>query len=314
MMEPVIRVDGSGADPCAGRVRIDGPKALWNAAMLSGTLAALMVATWQAVALFLVLTYATLLVGHSVGMHRMMIHRTFKATPWLARTLIYLGTLVGVSGPSGIIRIHDTRDWAQREPQCHDFFAHRAGFWQDLAWNLFYRFDFARPPRITIEPAIADDPFTRFLDATWRWQQLPLAMLLYAWGGWAFVLWGVCARVFVSTTGHWSITYFCHNPQFFQRPGRWIVKGAGIQAANLSTPGLGLLTYGECWHNNHHAFPESARIGLEPGQTDPGWWVICAMERLGWVHAVGTPRPEAARDDLAEREADQSSPAGSLMS
>ncbi len=299
MMEPVIRVDGTGADPCLGTVRLDWPKTLWNGAMIAGTIAALFVATWQAVAMSLVLTYATLLVGHSVGMHRMMIHRTFKAKPWLARTLIYLGTLVGVSGPSGIIRIHDTRDWAQRGAFCHDFFAHRAGFWQDLAWNLFYRFEFARPPLVTIEPEIADDPFTRFLDATWRWQQLPLAVLLYAAGGWPFVLWGVCARVLVSTAGHWSVTYFCHNPHLSPHPGRWLVEGAGIQAANL--PGLGLLTYGECWHNNHHAFPESARIGLEPGQTDPGWWVIRAFERAGLVYSVGIPRPVAARDDLIER-------------
>lgn len=299
MMEPVIRVDGSGADPCAGTVRIDWPKALWNVAMLAGTLAALVVTTWQAVLLFLILTYATLLIGHSVGMHRMIIHRTFKAKRWLARVLITLGTLVGVSGPSGIIRIHDTRDWAQREPVCHDFFAHRAGFWQDLAWNLFYRFEFDHPPRITIEPGIADDLFYRFLDATWRWLQLPLAALLYAAGGWPFVLWGVCARVFVSTTGHWSITYFCHNPRYFKRPGRWLVKDAGIQAANL--PGLGLVTYGECWHNNHHAFPESARIGLEPGQVDPGWWVIAMLERLGLVYDVRQPRGADARGDLMER-------------
>lgn len=307
-MEPAIRVAGSGAHPCAGRVRIDWPKTLWNGSMIAGTLAALAVPTWQSLALFLVLTHATLLIGHCVGLHRMMIHRTFMAKSWLARVLIYIGTLVGVSGPTGIIRIHDTRDWAQREALCHDFSAHRAGFWQDLAWNLFYRFDFDHPPRITIEPAIADDPFMRFLDATWRWQQVSLAMLLYAWGGWGFVLWGVCARVFVSTAGHWSVTYFCHRPG----AGRWLVKDAGIQAANL--PGLGFLTCGECWHNNHHAFPESARIGLEPGQTDPGWWVIRGLERLGCVYCVGTPRPQTARDDLAERSPPQSSAAGSLMS
>jgi fatty-acid desaturase len=55
---------------------------------------------------------------------------------------------------------------------------------------------------------------------------------------------------------------------------------ASAQASNL--PGLGLFTYGECWHNNHHAFPESARIGLDPGQADPGWWVLQQFaKRLG---------------------------------
>ncbi|MEL6530556.1 MAG: acyl-CoA desaturase [Pseudomonadota bacterium] len=299
MMEPVIRVDGRGADPCAGTIRIDWTKALWNGAMLAGTLAAFVFATWQALALFFVLTHLTLLIGHSVGMHRMMIHRTFKASPWLARTLIYIGTIVGVSGPSGIIRIHDTRDWAQREPECHDFFAHRRSLPVDLLWNLFCRFEFDRPPTVTIEKRLADDPYIVWLDATWRWQQIPLAALLFWAGGWPFVLWGICARVFVSTAGHWTVTYFCHNPG----PGRWTVKEAGIQASNL--PGLGLLTYGECWHNNHHAFPESARIGLERGQTDPGWWVINLLQESGLISQVGLPRDTSRRSDLVERKADQ---------
>ena len=119
MMEPVIRVDGRNADCCAGKVVLDWPKALWNSAMLCGAIAALFVASVPAILVFLVLTYSTLLVGHSVGMHRMMIHRAFKAKPWLRRLLIYIGTVVGVAGPFGIIRIHDTRDWAQREAECH---------------------------------------------------------------------------------------------------------------------------------------------------------------------------------------------------
>ena len=73
---------------------------------------------------------------------------------------------------------------------------------------------------------------------------------------------------------------------------------AAVQASNL--PGLGLLTYGECWHNNHHAFPESARIGLEPGQADPGWWVIRGLERAELVRNVGRPRPATSREDLTD--------------
>lgn len=307
MLEPVIRVAGSGAHPFAGRVPIDWPKTLWNGSMIAGTLAALAVPTWQSVALFLVLTCATLLIGHCLGMHRMMIHRTFRANSWLARVLIGIGTRVGVSGPTGMIRIHDTRDRAQREALCHDFFAHR-GVLAESRVEPVPPLRLRPPPRITIAPAIADDLFMRFPDATWRWQQVPLAMLLHAWGGWGFVLWGVCARLFVSTAGHWSVTHFCHRPG----AGRWRVKGAGIQAANL--PGLGFFTHGACWHDNHHALRESACIGLEPGQTDPGWWVIRGLERLGCVCCVGTPRPQTARDDLAERSPPQSSVAGSLMS
>jgi fatty-acid desaturase len=107
-------------------------------------------------------------------------------------------------------------------------------------------------------------------------------------------VWGICCRVSVSVAGHWVVTYFCHNPG----PGRWQVLGAGVQAANLS--GLGFITLGECWHNNHHAFPESARMGIEPGQADPGWWVISQMRNLGLAWNVGLPRPGTQRDDLME--------------
>jgi stearoyl-CoA desaturase (delta-9 desaturase) len=84
-------------------------------------------------------------------------------------------------------------------------------------------------------------------------------------------------------------------------PGRWRVKGAAVQASNLR--GLGLLTYGECWHNNHHAFPESARIGIERGQADPAAWIIEAFAKLGWAWNLGTPRPASQREDLEDHAA-----------
>jgi fatty-acid desaturase len=202
--------------------------------------------------------------------------------------------LVGVAGPFGIVRIHDLRDWAQRQPACHDFFAHRRGFGLDLLWQLACRFDFQRPPRLTLEPRLAEDRWYRLMERSWRCHQLLLAVPLYLIGGWGWVAWGVCARVFVSTAGHWSVTYFCHNPG----PGRWRVRGAAVQASNL--PGLGLLTYGECWHNNHHAFPESARIGLYAGQVDPGWWLIRVLERCHLVWDVGHPRPVRHCEDLVD--------------
>lgn len=298
MMKPVLRIDGREANPCEGKPVIDWPKAAWNGCLLAvSVVAGPLFFSWSAFALFVVLTYVTLLVGHSVGMHRMLIHRSFQCAKPLERLLIYVGVIVGVAGPFGIIRVHDMRDWAQRQPVCHDFFAHTRGFWRDLSWQLFYRFKFNSAPTLTIEPNIFSDPFYRFLEASWRWQQLPVAAVLYLIGGWPWVVWGVCVRVIVSTAGHWTITYFCHNPG----PGRWTVKGAYVQATNLS--GLGVLTYGECWHNNHHAFPESAKIGLEPGQPDPGWIVIRSLQRAQLVWNVGVPRADTFRDDLQDRSA-----------
>ena len=294
-MRPFVhRIDSAGADPTAGRVVLDPAKALWNLGLLvSAVVLAPFTFSFGALVLFVMTTYLTLLLGHSVGMHRRMIHRSFDCPKWVERTLVYLGVLVGMAGPFGLLRIHDVRDWAQREPRCHDFFAHRRSLLVDAFWQLTCRFEFARPPRFSIEDELASDPCYRWLERTWMLQQLPVAVVLLAIGGWSWVVWGVCLRVSVSVTGHWVVTYLTHNPG----PGHWRVLGAGVQASNLS--GYGFLTMGECWHNNHHAFPESARIGLAPSETDPAWWVIQCLQRVGLATRIGLPRGEAEREDIS---------------
>jgi stearoyl-CoA desaturase (delta-9 desaturase) len=296
MRPGVFRVDANGASPLLGRVVFAPTKALWNLSMLCGALVLAPIAfSMSGVLVFLVLTYLTLLLGHSVGMHRRFIHRSYDCPKWLERLLVYLGTLVGMAGPFGILRIHDLRDWAQREPDCHHFFSHRRSLWVDAWWQLTCRFEFERPPRFTIEPEFAQNGFYQWLERTWMLQQLPLAALLYLGGGWSWVVWGVMVRVSLSVIGHWVVTYRTHNPG----PGRWHVHGAGVQATDL--PGYGLITMGECWHNNHHAFPESARIGIHAGELDPAWFVIRNLQRFGLVSRVGLPRPPAERGDLEER-------------
>lgn len=296
MRPSVLRVHAHGADASAGRVVWAPVKSLWHAALAISAVALIPFATSVAsVVVFLVLTYATLLLGHSVGMHRKLIHQSYDCPKWLERTLVYLGVLVGMSGPFGILKVHDVRDWAQREPTCHDFFSHKRSLLVDAFWQLNCRFEFERPPSFSIEPEIRSDPFYRFLERTWMLQQIPLAIGLFALGGLSWVVWGICVRVTVSVAGHWTITYLTHNPG----PSPWWVHGAGVQASNLN--GYGLLTMGECWHNNHHAFPESARIGLNRSEFDPGWVVITSLRRAGLISRVGEPRDQSAREDLTWR-------------
>lgn len=103
-------------------------KSIWNTTIF--VLAILLAPThfsWGAFVLFLALSYVTLLLGHSLGMHRRLIHRTYDCPKGLERVLVWLGVLVGMAGPFGILRIHDVRDWAQRQELCHDFFAQPPG-------------------------------------------------------------------------------------------------------------------------------------------------------------------------------------------
>ena len=293
MRNEVWRIDGRGANASDGEVVWAPAKSIWNTAMflLAFGLGPVFINA-GAVFVFAISSYVTLLLGHSVGMHRRLIHRACDCSKPLERVLVWLGTMVGMAGPLGILRIHDLRDWAQREPSCHDFFAHRRGLWRDASWQLHCRFRFARPPRFTIEPEFARDPWYRFMEATWPLHQLALAASLWWLGGPAWAVWGVPVRVAFGVTSHWVVTYFVHNPG----PGRWLVRDAAVQASNLE--GWGFLTHGECWHNNHHAYPESARMGLEPGQADPGWWVLLLLCRLGLVTRLGLPRGAPHCDDL----------------
>jgi stearoyl-CoA desaturase (delta-9 desaturase) len=113
--------------------------------------------------------------------------------------------------------------------------------------------------------------------------QLPIAILLYLCGGWSWVIWGVCVRVSVSVTGHWFIGHLAHR----RGPQSWLVNGAGVQAHDV--PWAAIPTMGEAWHNNHHAFPGSARIGLYPGQSDWGYDFIRVLEALGLARDIVLP-------------------------
>jgi stearoyl-CoA desaturase (delta-9 desaturase) len=281
-----------GADPASGTVRWAPVKSLWIGAMTLGAMAAPFWFSWSGLALFLAGCGVTLCFGHSVGMHRRLIHNSFACPLWLERVCVYLGTLVGMAGPVGMIRLHDLRDWAQRQPQCHDYFCHRRALLHDAWWQLHCELVLDHPPVFRLEDKLASDRFIAMLERTWMWQQLPLALLFYMAGGWSWVLWGICARVAVCVTGHWLVGHYAHR----EGGQSWIVEGAAAQGYNIAVAGL--ISMGESWHNNHHAFPGSARLGLFPGQIDLGWHLIQAFAAFGWATDVVTPEAMSYRPML----------------
>lgn len=271
-------------DASAGRVVWSPAKSIWISGM---TLAAVIFCPFyieaDAIALFVATTAITLCFGHSVGMHRRLIHNSFACPLWLEYLCVYLGTLVGMAGPIGMMRTHDFRDWAQRQQACHDYLCHRRSFWQDAWWQLHCELRMDHPPQFAPEARIAQDRAYHWMERSWMLQQLPWALLFYALGGWGWVVWGICARVAVGVIGHWLVGHYAHR----EGGQSWIVDGAAAQGYNITIAGL--ISMGESWHNNHHAFPGSAKLGLLPGQVDLGWELIRLFEALGLAWQIVTP-------------------------
>ena len=286
-------IDADDTSAVDGEVRWKPVKSLWISSM---TLVALiggpLFFTWGALVLFLVTTAVTVCLGHSLGMHRRLIHRAYDCPFWLERLFVYVGTLVGMAGPYGMIRQHDIRDWAQRKPWCHAYLAHRSNFLRDGFWQMHCELQ-ARAPAAARDRAARRRgsllPVHRtHLDGA----TIPWAVLFFAIGGMPWVMWGIAVRVAASVTGHWLVGYFAHN----RGPRSWHVEGAGVQGYNV--PYCGLITMGEAWHNNHHAFPGSARLGLRDGEIDPGWWVLQLLQRIGLVWGMKTPAMLPHRPNL----------------
>jgi len=279
------RVDfNAKSDACHGVVKWSALKSIWWTTMT---------ATWfvfffdtlslSSIAVFLTLTCITLCLGHSLGMHRQLIHGAFESPTWVQKLLVYLGTLVGLGGPFTMMHTHDMRDWAQRQPECHPFLSHQNSILKDFYWQLHCKLHLDNKPQYKFPQYMKDDRFYRLLQSTSMLQQLLVASILFFLGGWAWVVWGVCARVSISIFGHWLIGYFAHN----SGNRDWHLTNVSVQGYNVNH--LGLITFGECWHNNHHAYPGSANLGLKNNQFDPGWQILKVLETVGLVWNIKTP-------------------------
>lgn len=289
------RVRASDIDAvCAGQVRYAPIKSIWTLGMLAGAVAGGgLTFSWPAVLLFVISTIVVLLFGHSLGNHRKLVHNSFQCAKWLEYTLVYCGVQVGLAGPIGLLRQHELRDYAQRLPRCHSYLRHGSSMGRDAWWQLNCDLVLLTPPTIAIEARVLEDRFFQFLERTWMAQHMPWAFAFWMWGGWGFVFWGVCARVSAGVIGHWIIGYLAHNHGVIVCE----VRGAAVQGHNVRMASL--LTMGECWHNNHHAFPGSARLGLAQGEWDPGWWVLSGLKRAGLVWGIRLPADLPARPEVA---------------
>lgn len=251
--------------------------------------------SWSELAVFIGFSSVTLCLGHSLGMHRRLIHNSYECPLWLEYLFVHLGVLVGMAGPLGMMHQHDLRDWAQRQISCHPYLRHGNRLlidgWQQLNCDLVLD----NAPVFQLEARVDNDRVYRLMEKTWMWQQLPWALLLFYFGGLSWVIWGISARIFVSVSGHWLVGHFAHNSYDIGHRD-WHIQDAAVQGYNIRFAGM--ISMGESWHNNHHAYPGSALLGLYQGQSDPGFRVLNVLHNLGLVWGIKLPQDLAFRPEL----------------
>jgi stearoyl-CoA desaturase (delta-9 desaturase) len=243
-----------------------------------------------ALAVLVVTVYLTACVGWSVGVHRSIIHRSFECPRWLRYVLAYLSTLAGIGGPLYTYQSHNTRDYYQSLPNGPDISGYHRSFLYSY-WSLLLR----RPHPAAAQPVpdeVANDPVLRFLDRTNLLNQIPVVGLLYLIGGWDYVVWGGIMRIAVVFDLFASVNYFCHARGY----RRFRIRGCTEEGRNNVV--LGFIGMGEGWHNNHHAYPRSARMGMAWWELDLGYITIRLLQAAGLAWNVKTPHNTALRDSV----------------
>ncbi len=240
--------------------------------------------SWSAVGVAVLLHCITIGLGISLGFHRLATHRSFKVPKVLEYFFVLCGTLAGqgaVKGWVGYHRMHHVYADAKGETlrdRLADPHNSREGFWwSHINWLMHDVPSKTELGRFTKD--IADDPFYQFCHQYYIFLQVALGLLLYGIGGMPFVVWGIFVRLFVGFHSTCFVNSVCHQLGYRTH-----------NTADTSTNcwWVALLTFGEGWHNNHHAVQSSARFGWRWWEIDLVWLTIRGLETLGLATKVKT--------------------------
>lgn len=233
--------------------------------------------SWQNLAAALITWWIAGSWGIGIGYHRLMTHRGFKTSRWLERFLATCGTLAVQSGPISWVtthRIHHAFTDQARDPHS----PRHGTYWSHIGW--IFKGTAQVQPRSAIEkysPDLIRDPYIVFIDKFYWVTPIIAGAVFFAIGGVTMVLWAVILRTVVGWHFTWlvnSATHLWGSRRFETRDDS---RNNGLIAA---------LTFGEGWHNNHHAYPRSARHGLTWAEFDPNWVQLRLLERAGLISDV----------------------------
>ena len=251
--------------------------------------AALFYTTWQAVAVAVALHWICIGWGIGMGYHRLHTHRSYQVPKLLEYFLAVCGTLTLQGGPIFWVALH--RVHHQHSDHDGDPHTPRDGrWWSHMLWTIF-----GEPLHANIEvmgkyaPDLMKDRFYRAL-SSYHWVPLVvLGLALLVFGGLPWLLWGVFARVVFGQHCTWLVNSATHL---------WGSRDFATSDDSRNSWWVALLTFGEGWHNNHHALPSSPRHGLFRFQLDMTWLQIKLLEKIGLAWDLRVP----SKSQIARRE------------
>jgi len=241
------------------------------------TIPAFFLFSWQNFAVMLIGNWIVGSLGIGLGYHRLLTHRSFKAPKWLEYTLtIFAAMAIQDDAPKWVAthRIHHQFVETDKDPH-----STRPGFWwAHMEWIL--RGTAQDHDEATLKRYVPDLLKDKFHVLLAKYYYIPLVLsgfLLFAIGGWSMVLWGVFVRIVFG----WHSTWFVNSATHFFGKRRFATEDDSTNNAWVA-----ILTFGEGWHNNHHAQPTSARHGLKWYEFDMNWLTIRLFEKLGWAKQI----------------------------
>jgi len=215
--------------------------------------------------------------GIGMGWHRLLTHRGYKVPKVVEYFLVFCGSLALEGGPIQWVtthRIHHAHTDEGGDPHTP-----RDGrWWSHIGWVL------APPPQVMDQTQLQryatdlmNQSLYRLLN---RFYWVPLILLtvgLLAFGGWRVMLWGTFLRVTLGLHATWLVNSATHM---------WGRRRFATRDDSRNNWWVALLTFGEGWHNNHHAHPTSARHGLAWYEIDLNWWGIRVMQFLRLAKSI----------------------------
>lgn len=242
-----------------------------------GALAALFMFKWQALVVALVLWWLSASLGVGMGFHRLLTHGGYKTPKLVEYFLTICGTLSLEGGAINWVvthRIHHAFTDAPGDPHT----PREGGWWAHIGWMLKGTAQAHDPATVArYAPDLVKDRFHVWLN---RFFWLPLvvaALTLLVLGGWPYLMWGIFFRVTFNFHATWLVNSATHM---------WGTRRFATRDDSTNNWWVALLTFGEGWHNNHHAHPSAARHGLAWYEIDLNWWGIRVMQFLRLAKAI----------------------------